>query len=538
MDNQGVGIVNGERIKGFVKIELFDKDGNKKIEKENLIVPGGKTLMFRMSASEILINGGNAWGLTAKQGVHLKGPVYTNGNIANKSDINSCLTNVLLNLTEEQKAAMSSDTNFINMYSDDFGSADKVVAYANMDLYPAENGKIGTPDYASGADIVGRTLNSVRYKYKDGVGTGTINAIAMAPFPTTQKPYGLKCNNSQYAPGYRIAKCIDRVNVYDNNFKSFSTGYVPPGINGLTTDEEIISNYSINGVDYHKINLVTGEVSDFTDTNNINNFLINNNVSDYIIIGDYFYTISQNYDSTDTNFVIKVCKISTRASITSFYTNSTRYGYFAHFLKKDDNLYITIAANYTDSANLNMLQKLSKGSNEYYSSVETSATTYAGILTVPTGINEKCLGFGHYGDKYIMYVSQAELNNSSKYCTGYIFTDINNIVGSIVDSIPSLYKTDIPFGTASVKGVLSVGICRENSANFDSFYNSYTVSDKYNIGTDSSSIKSLYLNDKAIFYSPDKSWSNIVSVVVLDPSDIIDKQSSDSLYVSYGYKIV
>lgn len=529
MIGQGVSILNGERIKGFVKLELFDKAGNKKLEKENLIVPGGKTLMFAMSASNILINGGNMWGLTAKQGAHIIGPIVTSGSMYYRGSYkDSALTNILLNLTPEQLESFSSETNFVNMYSDDLGSADKVVAYANMELYPTENGKIGTPDFSKGSDIIGRTVNSVRFRYKDGVGTGRINAVCMGPFSTTQSPYGLAGLYEQSAPGYRIAKCLDRVNILDTNFSSLTSKYTPAGVAGITTEEEIITNYKVNDVEWHKINLNTGEITDLTDTNTLYG-IIDADTLDYKIIDDYIYVLKSSGGTNSINNYIYVYKISTaemvkRFSVISAYTGN------AKLLYKNGELFLTLAGYNTNAYNL--IHKLGKGTYDYFNVVDTKTDTYAGITEIPAGINEKFVCLGNYGDNYIMYISRAITGTDCKYCTAYIFTDMNNIAGSIKDCIPSLRYTDIVFNTTQAKGVLSLGICRETSQYYDGYQNNRIYI------SNGSDTKTQEFNIKGLFYSPDKSWSNIVSIVKLEGDDVIEKGEQDVLLVTYGYRIV
>ena len=527
MINSDLSVVNGERVKGFVRIELYDKYGNKKVDKENLIVPGGKTLMFHMSAANILINGGNLWGLTVKQGVHLAGTRAANQSYYKATYKNAALTNILCNLTDAQKTAFSSETNFVNFYSEDFGSVDKVIGYANMELYPVENGKIGVPDYAKGADIVGRTVDSVRFKYKDGVGTGTINALCMAPYPVTQSPYGVSCSTEEYAPGYRIAKCLDRVNILDTNFTSITTKYTPPGVTGVTTDEEIITNYTINGIGWHKINLVTGDVTDITGTNTLYG-ICTKNTCDFKVIDDYVYIL--NWVSSSSNreiFTLEVYKISSATLVKSL-SISSLYARFGKLLYLNGILYVTFGA-YSDSSSV-ILNKLKKGSLDYFNAIDTTATTYAGILTAPSGIDERYLSFGHYGNNYIMYVSRALSGANSMYCTGYIFTDLANITGSIIDCIPSLRYTDVPFGNTSVSGVLSIGICREKNQSFDNIYSSQLYNDVSN--------STLSLSEQGMFYSPNKAWSNVVSMVILEGNDIIVKNETDVLFITWGYKIV
>lgn len=520
--------IQGQRIVGYVSYELRDKDGNiKKKSKHNMITPAAKNLILHESAGKMLCMNDTLWGMYFKQGVSFAG--YYNGNrIIKNVNRQSALTNMLLNLTTDQVAGINSETNFVNVYDETFATASKIIGYANMSESPAANGKEGSLDYPKGADIVAKNVLSKKFKYPDGVATGTINAIAMAPFSILTSPVGESGTYDSLAPGFRLAKCLDRVNTRSTNFSNLSSKYCPPGVTGVTSGTEVISNYSTDGLTQHKIDLSTGEVTDTSDSDETM-LVIENDTEDYIIDGDYLYVLKRAGSLTAPTSSMKIYQISTKTLVDTVRL-STRYAYYQKFLMIDGVLYINGISYGTSD---NVLFKLKKVSG-YWKAIETSADSYAGILTLPTGVNTYNVCFGNYGDKYIMYLSRTTGAGAKEYATGYIFSDLNDIVNTIEDCIPSLYMYDIAIKGTSVKGILSLGINRGATLTEDE------TDVSYNSGiftTIASADKLTDVTSSGLFYSADKNWSNIVSIVTLTDSDVIEKGATDVLYVTYGYKI-
>lgn len=521
-------INNTERLQGFIRLELYDKDGNLKTVKEhNMLTNAGKSLMLQMSAGALLDMNDVYWGYLAKQGASMvtwnNGTTYTK--LTKKS---SALTNVLLSLTPEQYTSINSETSFINIFDSTFTNPEKVLGYANMSTQPTANGKEGSLEYQKGADVVSNVVYSKKFRYPDGVATGTINAVAMMPFCAINTPYGASGSADQYAPGFRMAKCLDRVNFRNTNFGAFTTGFCPPGVTGITSETEVISNYSMDGITQHKIDLVTGEVTDITTADNTIPMMIST-ANDYYIEDDYLYILTRTGQTTSLSSNLTVYQISTKTQVLSA-TLATRHNCFQRFVSIDGVLYINgISYNPTG----NVLFKLKKGSNPYWSAIDTSATDYSALFTVPSNLSPYMICFGNYGDKYIMYIARdyGTKTTNRDYASAYIFTDPSDVIGSIIDCIPSVRYTDIVFKNASVGGVLSIGIERDATSVTDSIYQTSITT------SDDTEDKKVDFKTNGLFYSNESSWSNMISIAILNDDDIIEKGATDVLFVAYGYRV-
>ena len=117
------------------------------------------------------------------------------------------------------------DKHLINLF-DSTGVIDgtKVLGYASSNVLPTANGKEGIIDYCKDEYMADGYTVCERWKYPEGVATGTIDTIAMAPA-------GWKAG--QGLGGQRFSKCIDKVNMQQGTFVTRSTQFCPPGIAGL-----------------------------------------------------------------------------------------------------------------------------------------------------------------------------------------------------------------------------------------------------------------------------------------------------------------
>ena len=213
-------------------------------------------------------------------------------------------------------------------------------------------------------------------------------------------------------------------------------------------------------------------------------------------------------------------------------TLSTASSYFQKFLMLDGVLYIN-GISYKKSGNT--LFKLKKGTNDYWSAIDTSAPDYSGILTLPAGLSPYSVCFKNYGDKYIMFIDRRSDTDQQNriYASGYIFSNLNNIANTIEDCIPSVRYTDIVFKNTSVGGILSLGMNRDATAGglTDCVFNSYLYT------TIDEESKTADLTSQALFFNIEGNWTNLVSIAVLSGESIIEKGATDVLYVTYGYKI-
>lgn len=520
--------VNGNRIKGFVKIELYDKYGNLKSRKSkhNLITLPAKNYMLIKSAASMLQINDNVFGQYARQGGDFVRVGYNSNDYGNFGGEDNCLTNVLLNLTADQRAAINSQTRFVNIWNNTMSIADKLIGKASGNLTPAADGKTGIPDFERGLDIVSGNVISRKWKYADGIATGTINAVMMCNASTLKDPSGAAGGYDRgdwNAPGFVLGKCLDRVNTRYANFTSLSKGFIPPGIPGVTAEDEVITDYSVDGVSLHKINLSTGEIVDSTET-----FPLIAPCLDYYVEGDYVYTLTR----STTYASLTVYQISTKSQVTSVRVDIGG-ACFARLLYFGNTLYINSVSL---GNNKNILFKLEKGTSPYWSKLAEAANTYTGILTIPSGLSEQDVCFGNYKDKYIMYISRekgTKTYSNSVFATGYIFSDITNIAGSLEDCIPSVYAEQLVFKNNTLGGILGIGMSHTSTSTPNE-----SAQYAYKSSTFDGTVKQTDLTKAGLFYTKEGNWSNIVSIVLLDGEDIVEKGATDVLFVTYGYKIV
>ena len=509
---------NSKLVKGFVDFVLQRADGTIRVEKDNMITKATKHLALTSLFQDIVSMNSVMYGKYVKQGVGIVDNIYSNEQ-TKSFKTNMSAANVVLSLTPDQLAKINANTNFIDIYSEDFSNADKVLGYAVDNENPVADNKEGSlyyqaNDYVADTDVVAKT-----FKYPDGVATGTINAVAMMPYAAIKSPRGIN-GGEQYAPGFTMSKLLDKVDPKYANFVSFSKNICPPGITGLTSNSEIIINYSQDGKSCHKIDLNTMQI---TDIDEITYPMTVTNVLDYIIIGSYLYYIV----TASNSLRIYVYNMDSKSAVANFSLPSNSGYSIARFLYLNNVLYVTKMKNGSSYDN-KCLYKLTKGSNDYFSAQEESAADYSGLFTIPSGLLAENVMFKNYGDKYIMFIGRSDVseNANRNYCTGYIFSDISNIRGSIEGCIPSIYKNDLIINNGTVAGILSIGKNTGSGPSTEGHYQSVTRINDTEID----------LMSQGAFWTKAENWCNVFSIAVL--TDPITKGASDVFYPTYGYRVL
>ena len=380
-----------------------------------------------------------------------------------------------------------------------------------------------------------------RWKYKEGVATGTINAVAMAP-------HAVYAHGSR-GLGIRSAKCLDKVNYTYLNFSKFSTGFCPPGIPGITSDTEVLLNYEQDGINQHRYDLSTGETTDVTSgwpgipfpRNSAGNMIM-----DYWYDGSrYLYLL--NISGSSPSYTVYVSVYDTQGGamtyVTNFNVGTSQYNEnnsYACFLQHGEDLYVSYLNNIND--NSGGLRKLTK-SGAYYNAAAARTTDYSIVgLTVPEGLAYKdfalkSLANGRYA--FIMNgMSQKTATESTDFQYSdyakhaYITTNLTDVFGSLVGVIEWITTYGCIVSTPAVTGFLSV----------DFYNNRPTQSLSYDVDGANQEVRNnsfpsgkANANPNGVWWS-DLSWSsNVVSHVEL--STPIEKAEDDILYVTYGYKI-
>lgn len=536
---------NRLNMDGFVDIELQSNKGNvkykRRIKQPNAIAPAGKQMLLAHSAQDLFAGSDYFGRLATISSLYMRRSDYASVRHVNS---NRDITNLLLNLSNP--TALTDSDNYIPLLSDagEKENAACVVGYAGSDTNPVADGKMGEADYALPEYVVDGKTIAKRWKYKEGVATGTINAVAMAPLAV----YG----HGSRGLGIRNAKCLDKVNMTYQNFSSFSNGFCPPGIGGITGDTEVLLNYNQDGVSQHKYDIATGEVTDITSgwsgiprpRNNVGY-----KIMDYWYDGSrYLYLLDLN-GSISTDYRVHVTVYDTQGGVLTYITYFTVYApsgddnTYACFLENGSDLYISFleATGYSSGG----LAKLKK-SGSYYNGYTPAGTDYSVVgLTVPAGLTYrdfalKSLANGRYA--LVMYgIPQKTTTLATDISSGqhakkaYIFTDLNDVFGSVVGVIEWMTNYGCIVSTEAVTGFLSVDLYNQRYAQSNSYSFDVDLGNQYvtNLSYPSGKAND---NPNGVWWS-DLSWSsNVVSHVEL--STPIEKAEDDILYVTYGYKIM
>ena len=531
---------DGIKLQGFVEIELISTKDNVRRTYKNTITKGGKQYILDKSVGRMLEMAADAFGMPvcsnvlAKVGTNSNYPVSGGQNFQNRA-----ITNVLLNLGSEA-TGLSETSTYINVFESTLTTASKVIGYANNNVVPTSNGKEGAIDYTKGEYVIDPYAVCKRWKYDAGVATGTIDTIAMMPASC------IKTNNGD---GVQFSKCLDKINQQYVNYVSMSTGFLPPGITGYTANDEVLLNYTQDGKSKHKFNLTTGVVTDLADTDPF--FVIGNGlngmsgVCDIKLIGQYLYVLDQ-LSITGQSVQPRVTVYDTAASMAKkaqfSCTYIQKYEYMSSFkfLYYNNVLYVT---NYSHQvvAGRAKIWTLSKGANAWFSSAGTAAQNYNAICTLPSGMTADYVAFGNYGSNYIMYVASrlpgvGDFKYTGYKAIGYVFTSMADIGGTIVDIVDGINPNSIPYAAGTNLGWLRIGFDLYNT-DFESYFgDTYDYTDKTKIVTNNSTAVTMSTQDRGVFWTADKWWTNVISFVKLQTA--ITKQDTDIMYVSYGYKVV
>lgn len=517
MNGVGVKASDGVRLEGFIEVEIINKVDNVRRTYKNTITKGGKQFLLAHSAAQMLNMSASMRGKVLVNSGLVNRWVYNDSDdiIAANYDQNWCLTNLLLNLGDLQ-TGLTENSTYVNLF-DSTGVIDgnKVVGYANNNVSPTANGKEGSIDYCKDEYVADGTVVCERWKYPEGVATGTIDTIAMAPGGwRTGKGFG----------GQRFSKCIDKVNLQQATYGAKSTQFCPPGIAGFTSNDEILINYSQDSVSRHKYTISTGEITD----NPTNWFVFPEDTTDIVKIGNYIYSIN------GASGQVNVWLASNMSSVTSFnpgtkFPSSNRYNYrlvvdgsnklWMSCIPRDSS--VTSGKRFGECVSNGTYFYTVGGTNQLYED-------FSKVFTVPTGWNNYDINFGMCGQYYVAYLRQSNYGSNNYVFTAILFTNPNDILGSIVDIIPEVYETSSLFAAGTTYGVIDIGYPTMTNYFFDGDTKNRRIVN--NSG-------SYYISSSNGCYLTLNGWyCTLLSFVKLQTP--IVKQDTDIMYVSYGYKVV
>lgn len=546
---------NGVRLEGYVDIELFNSKDHTSKRIHNTITKAGKQLFLHKSIGQMMQSGASLFGKIAC----LNSMTNTSGYISSsfigqtegsftsvKGHVSSADLDVtcgLLNLGTKQNGLTEAST-FIPSY-DETGVLTGLTGFANNNVNTALNNE-GIVDICKGEYCADPYTVCNRWKYDAGIASGTIDTLVMAPASVFK---------SKKSSGFRFMKCIEHVNIQDEEFKSLSTGFLPPNVTGYTGSNEILLDFNNGKGSRWKYNIDTGEVTAVPEADKF--YVIpytneqNYKLQDYYIEGTYLY-ILYGYSGAN-NVYVDVIDLNTGIKTTSFSEDYMRCN-MCRFLHVNNKLYINGIKQ--DSYTGDGVYEVVK-SGAYYDSINSSELTYDSIgITLPSSFEPKDVEIAHYNDKYVLeylYDTSTKLINNSEsqqisyLRAGIVFTSLTAIMNTITDKISM-----ITYGSVYCnKGIIQIGQCHRYDTDVSTSECSYQDRSQFAVDTSGgawavvnnrnnySSVvtsKSIQLDNAGVWISLDGWWSDIVSFVKLNSP--IEKGDTDVMYVSYGYKVV
>ena len=546
---------NGVRLEGYVDIELFNSKDHTSKRIHNTITKVGKQLFLHKSIGQMMQSGASLFGkiaclnsMTNTFGYITSSCIgqtsnlstYVRGHISS-SDLD--VTCGLLNLGTKQNGLTEAST-FIPSY-DETGVLTGLTGFANNNVNTALNNE-GIVDICKGEYCADPYTVCNRWKYDAGIASGTIDTLVMAPASVFK---------SKKSSGFRFMKCIEHVNIQDEEFKSLSTGFLPPNVTGYTGSNEILLDFNNGKGSRWKYNIDTGEVTAVPEADKFYVIPYTNsqsyNLQDYYIEGTNLYIL---YGYTGArNVYVDVIDLNTGTKTTSF---SKNYAYFkvARFLHVNNKLYINgIKEDSETGAGVYEVTK----SGDSYNAISDSEVTYDSIgITLPSSFEPKDVEIANYNDKYVLeYLYDTSVQNISGSTSqqvsflraGIVFTGLSTIMNTITDKISMITCGSVYCN----KGIIQIVQCHSYNTGITTTDTTYQGETQFAVDTSGgawavvnnrnnySSVvksKSIELDNAGVWISLDGWWSDIVSFVKLNSP--IEKGDTDVMYVSYGYKVV
>lgn len=571
MSNRNIKSGHGLKLEGFLNIDIINKKNNVHKVYKNTITNAGKQYFLDKCAGNMLRIAADTFGMTAGlSAISTIGSQTTYPFPGRTSRADSCLTNVLLNLGDEANS-LTGNTSFINVFDANMAEASKVVGYANSNITPTVDGKEGSIDYCKGEYVIDPYTVCERWKYPEGVASGTIDTIAMMPGA---------CIKTKFGHGLCMFKCLDKINKQYTNFTRQSDGFLIPGVAGFTGNDEILLNFEQDGNSRWKFSLTTGEITAVPAGDNFFVVLAYDSSAansayylyDMYYDNGYLYVLrgstapngasAGRYGSGLRVFVynmtsggVLVTNFSLEVPIS---TVMDQYVCGAKFLKVSSSLYVTtwcynIKTDGYDpsSQSVAKLWKLSK-TGAYFDNVEGEAQSdFSSIgFNLPSGLKIYDVGLGSYGTSYIMYMScrltnKADGLNTGALSFGIVFTSLSDPLGSATGALYGLGMYSVAFSAGSNRGILKIGAFNDSSPSdttgteyFNNFYDVSSALKMVENNTDPAqgSGEEVSCVGYGVWLSLDGWSSNVLSFVKLNTP--IEKGDDDIMYVSYGYKVV
>ena len=546
---------NGVRLEGYVDIELFNSKDHTSKRIHNTITKAGKQLFLHKSIGQMMQSGASLFGkITCLNSMTNTSGYMTSSFIGQTSSTYSSVkghisssdldvTCGLLNLGAKQNGLTEAST-FIPSY-DETGVLTGLTGFANNNVNTALNNE-GIVDICKGEYCADPYTVCNRWKYDAGIASGTIDTLVMAPASVFK---------SKKSSGFRFMKCIEHVNIQDEEFKSLSTGFLPPNVTGYTSSNEILLDFNNGKGSRWKYNIDTGEVTAVPEADKFYVIPYTNsqsyNLQDYYIEGTNLYILYG--ESGATSVYVDVIDLNTGTKTTSFSKNYI-YCNMCRFLHVNNKLYINGIKEYNRTGD--GVYEVTK-SGDSYNAISNSEITYNSIgITLPSSFEPKDVEITNYNDKYVLeylydtstyLINNSENQNISYLRAGIVFTGLSTIMNTITDKISMITCGSVYCN----KGIIQIGQCHKYDTDVSIGEYSYQERSQFAVDTSGGawvvvnnrnnyssvvSSKSIQLDNAGVWISLDGWWSDIVSFVKLNSP--IEKGDTDIMYVSYGYKVV
>ena len=521
------------KIEGFVEIELINKKDHVRRTYKNTITGAGKKYMLSQCAGNIMRLG--AEDLGNMNGVGVLGKIWNSLNDGKQAHSETDITNVCLNLSAAELAALDGNSTCINLWDSTLENKTKLIGFANNQVATQSgNTKEGVLDKCKGEYVVDGACVAKRWHYPAGIGSGNINCIAMMPSDNVKNLYGL---------GLGAMKSLDPSNrQVDSGAPAYSM--MPPGVAGYTGNTEIMLNTTA-GSGQWKIDLSTGEITEIASGGTfavLPGLSSGYGIADVLVKSNMVYYIVENYGWNGWENTLHYYNITTQAHGT---VNIPYSVVAAKFIELNGTVYISRIENYRGSSRYYSATSLAFDASGIPSLSQTYAYNDYSWLTsnFPAGLDDFTgygVAFGNWGSNYIAYrlVGDYYNNSSDARIAGYIFSDPTDIGGSIIGYVGAHSVASCPINVGNNPGLIET----YKSNNMQQPNASYIYSDwsqdsetVYNRNA-SSSYGTRYYNNEVNKLMMDGWSSNVLSFVKL--STPISKSDEDEMYVSYGYRVV
>lgn len=341
------------------------------------------------------------------------------------------VTVYLLNLSSAEKAALSSDSFVLPVYSSDFMGLDssKLVGYATARINPTAATKEGHIIPISGAMLGNNKQHGLSWRFEAGTVEGTFNTVAV----------GINVVDDNYCAGVGLSRSLDlksilggdNYNAYDYfimpNVRSQDGTVVWTGTNEILLGGKDSSYYSVAR---SVLNLDTGVLTDLESSDPRYGLdLYNPAEQTQYVFGDWLLhgRVLPTYRSYNT---VEAINIKTKETRTVFSSSYSVRGFFEY------NGYLYICGQQTADDTFTALA---------YDSTLTAVSAQNITVTLPNSWTYSTCGIFPYGSNFLLEHGSTQDNKDPSNAQCLIFSDPTDIENSVIGVLPGIQPTCITF---------------------------------------------------------------------------------------------